>query len=101
MTTLASNLAELAAVCADMIAAVERGENPTVFDANILEFHAQQAAVKVRNAFIESIVGRTPEEDRAAQCYLETRRDEEGVAEVIDDSEPSHSGLRDQRESAA
>ncbi len=98
------HLAEIRAIAADMQDSLDRGELPTIFDANIIEYHAQALAVGVRAAFIASIVGvpeRTPEEDRAAQRYLETRRDADGIADVLDDVAPVTCSDRDNRENAA
>jgi hypothetical protein len=69
------HLAEIKAIAGDIEAALERGENPTIFDANILEFRAQALAVLIRNAFIASLV-EVPSgsaEDKAAQRYVERR----------------------------
>jgi hypothetical protein len=99
-TAMRKHLAEIQAIAGDVEAALNRGELPTIFDANILEFRAQALAVLIRNAFVASLVGheRTPEEDRASQRYIETGRDAEGVAVLLDDTEPLHSGLRDNRQ---
>ncbi len=37
------HLDEIVAIAADMSAALDRGENPTVFDTNIIEYNALQA----------------------------------------------------------
>ncbi len=99
MTTLRKHLSELQAIATDMQAALDRGETPAVFDANILEFHAQALAVGVRNAFVASLVGqeRTPEEDRAAQRYIETGRDAAGITSVLDDTASAGNSDRDHR----
>lgn len=85
------HLAEIQAIAADVEAALNRGELPTIFDANILEFRAQALAVLVRNAFIGSLVGheRTPEEDRASQRYIETGRDAASITSVLDERRAS------------
>lgn len=98
------HLAEIKAIAADIEASLDRGELPTVFDANIIEYRAQALAVSVRAAFIESIVGvpeRTPEEDKAAQRYLETRRAVDGIADVLDDVATATNSDRDHRHAAA
>lgn len=97
------HLAEIQAIAADVEAALNRGELPTVFDANILEFRAQALAVSVRNAFIASLVGhkRTPEEDRASQRYIETGRAVAGIASVLDDTAGVSNSDRDHRDHVA
>jgi len=97
------HLAEIQAIAAEMTAALDRGELPALFDANILEYRAQALAVSVRSAFVESLVGteRTPDEDKAAQRYVETGRDDEGVTALLDDTAPVTSSDRDSRPVAA
>lgn len=71
------HLAEIEAIASDMRASLDRGELPTVFDANIIEYRAQALATNVRNAFVESLASvpeRTAEQDRAAQVFVATRR---------------------------
>jgi hypothetical protein len=94
------HLAEIQAIAVDMTAALDRGELPTIFDANIIEYRAQALAVSVRNAFITGLV-EVPSgsaEDLAAQRYIETRRGADGVAALLDDTEPMHSAERDNRQ---
>ncbi len=71
------HLAEIKAIAADIEAALDRGELPTIFDANIIEYRAQALATNVRNAFVESLASvpeRTAEQDRSSQLFIETRR---------------------------
>lgn len=97
------HLAEIQAIASDMTAALDRGELPTIFDANILEYRAQALAVLIRNAFIASLV-EVPSgsaEDQAAQRFVETGRDAAGITSVLDDTAPVTSSDRDSRPVAA
>lgn len=98
------HLAEIKAIAADIEGALDRGELPTIFDANIIEYRAQALAVSVRSAFVESLASvpeRTPAEDKAAQRYIETRRNADGVTALLNDTAPVHSHDRDYRPEAA
>lgn len=71
------HLAEIEAIASDMRASLDRGELPTIFDANIIEYRAQALATNVRNAFVESLASvpeRTAAEDKSSQRFVETRR---------------------------
>ncbi len=75
--SMRKHLAEIQAIATYMTAALDRGDLPMLLDANIIEYRATALAVEVRKAFIDGIVAageRTPEQDRAAQVYVETRR---------------------------
>lgn len=100
MTTLTrKHLTELQSSVAEMLATLDRGERIECADANILEARASALAVCVRAAFVRSLVGceRTPEEDRAAQRYIETRREADGIAKPLSDEATVHSSNRDSR----
>jgi len=97
------HLAEIQAIATEMQAALDRGELPTIFDANILEYRAKVLAVDVRAAFIATLV-EVPSgsaEDKAAQRYIERERVTAGIAGLLDDTEPVTSNARDQRVVAA
>lgn len=100
MTTLTrKHLTELQSSVAEMLATLDRGERIECADVNLLEARASALAVCVRAAFVRSLVGceRTPAEDRAAQRYIETRREADGIASVLDDSASAGNADRDHR----
>jgi len=97
------HLAEIQAIATEMQESLDRGENPTIFAANIIEFRAHALAASVRNAFVTGLaeVPSGSGEDNAAQRYIETRRDAEGVTALLDDTAPVTSSDRDSRPVAA